>query len=188
MLKPSGLNNLLVVFLLLLFQSAYGRSLPTPAGKSVFEIGLIKNYDEFDPHWGGNVGYCWRGRLDFRLDYRDDGFPGAERFSLQGEIALLKKRGFILESGYHHELSSKSSHNNPINVVPFRVSFPFKIGKRLFAVPNFTYWHILKRDYGAYGFAGLDFLFDERYAIGLELNVNQDFRYHNLDLRLGVYW
>lgn len=38
------------------------------------------------------------------------------------------------------------------------------------------------------GFAGLDFMRGDRWVFSLEMNVNQDFRYHYLDLRLRRFW
>lgn len=191
---PKVFFSLTILFVVLLGGSAMARSVPTPLGKSVFEASIVRNFDKYDAHWGGNVGYCWQGRADLRLDYRGDGFPGEKRWSLQGEFALIKNRGFILESGFHLELRSETSRLFPmrnagqIHIIPVRMTFPIKVGGRLFIMPSLTYWHILKENYGAYGFVGLDILLNRRFALGAELNVNQDFRYHNLDIRFGVYW
>ncbi len=185
-----------LTFLLVIFLAAptFARSVPTPPGKSSFVGTIIRNIDEYNPHWGGNIGYNWQGRADLRLDYNGDGFPGEKRMSLQAEFALVKHKDFILELGYHHELSSENSQRLPwrrpsnINLIPARITFPLKVGSHLHILPNLTYWHILKEGYGIIGFVGLEFLVNRRYAFGLELNVNQDFRFHDLDFRLGIYW
>ena len=194
MIKRSWLSICLLILLLMMNSLALARTMPTWPGQSVIEFEVIKNIDEYDPHWGGNVGFCWRGRMDLRLDYRHDGFPGAKRLSLQGEVAFIKTKGFIFETGYHQELSAGKSgmfsgrRNNPVNLIPVRLSFPIKMGRYFHSIPNVTYWHVFQENIGAIGFVGIDFLIKKRYALGLELNVNQDFRFHDLDFRLGLYW
>ena len=77
---------------------------------------MLSNLDEYDAHWGANLGYCWRRRLDARLEWRQDGILGRDLLILQAEVTLIKTSAFVLESGYHHTLTSSRRHGT--NVVP----------------------------------------------------------------------
>ncbi len=184
-------NRGLIIIILTAFASVglitdlQARVLPD-TDRSTINATLIRNLDEFDSHWGAEVGYCWRGRVDARLEARQDGMLGEDLWLIQVEAALIKMWGFMLEAGYHHTLHN--DHRCDYNVIPVRLSFPFGLGDRLHVVPNATYWRVMTDDSDAIGFTGLDFVWDRRYQLGFELNVNQDFRYHNADLRFTYHW
>ncbi len=190
LLQRYFLNTLVVIsfFGLWLMPSlATARVFPTPKGESNFNFIVLRNFDQFHRHWGAGFGFCWSGRLDVNLEMRQDGHLGHDLLIFQSEVALIRTTGFALETGYHFAI--QSSRRNDLDLIPVRASFFFETFDKLHRSPSITFWHIL--DYDGLvnlAFVGLDFFWERRFSLGFELNVNQDFRYHNLDVRFGYHW
>ena len=163
------------------------RVFPASAGDSEFRAMALRNFDEFSKHWGAGLGYCWKGRISADLEWRGDGLLGEDHLQLQAELAVIRTAGFALESGYYYTL--KSSRRRRFDIIPLRTSFLFETFDNLNLSPSMTVWIIPDdRIEIPVAFAGLDIYWERRISLGFELNLNQDFRYHQLDVKLGYHW
>ena len=153
---------------------------------SALSASILRNIDAYDPHWGGSVGACWRGRVDLRLEARGDWIGWGELWMLQAEAALWKRRGFMLETGYWKELDSTRRWSR--DLIPVRLSFPFDAMGPHRLVLHATAARFQDGADDLIGFVGLDFMREERWIFTVEMNVNQDFRYHFVDFRLTRWW
>ncbi len=178
---------LLVIGLLIVAAPARARVFPARVGESMFNARVLRNIDEYDSHWGAGFGYCLAGRLSLDLEYRRDGILGRDLLALQGEVALIRSAGFALESGYHYTLYTSSYRRH--HVIPVRFSFLFAVSGGFSLSPSLTAWHLPDDENEiSFVFAGLDACWQNRMSIGLELNLNQDLRYHYLDIKVGYHW
>ncbi len=160
-----------------------GRVLPEGPKVSYFQTGVIRNIDSFHSHWGVEAGFVWRRRFHILMQGRTVDFNINQRLSLHTEVALARFRFFILEAGYIHTLHSRRQYQPGTGVV--RVSFPTYPTSNLTIMPNATVMRTLDEWADVLANAGIDLVWSQEWLLRFDLNLNQDFRYHNLDIMWG---
>lgn len=156
-----------------------------PGGSSGVALSVLRNIDEYDPHWGLAGGASWRGRVALVAEYRRDGWLGRDGTSVGLEVAPLRAPHLILEAGLLR--TWRPGYRLEPNLLPLRLTFPL-LGMEGFRIlPQITgTWVRGWGDTFLKGDAGCDFVISRRWLLGAELNLNQDWRYHQWTFRAGA--
>jgi len=175
---------LTVGLMLLIATTALATNRLQPEGSTGVDLHLAQDFGKYSDDVEYGVGYTLKGRLAASLT-RADG-DRSYRNGLRGslELALVRRGGFGFEVGYTRLW--RPDDRSDWRMVPFRIFQRVRLPLDLTLIPNATATMLTDQEHdNLMGDVGLDLLWRQKLRLAAEWNVNEDFRYHPLTIRVG---